>query len=130
MYSLNCLKKIGIIIIILLGILLYTVDPEYSAFIPKCPFHWITGLDCPACGSQRAIHQILHLNFRAAFWYNPFLIVSIPYITLLIVIQWFDPQNRLVHLNKISHHPGVVYTYLILILVWWVVRNIIPISCT
>ena len=52
-----------------------SIDPEYSAFIPKCPFRWFTGLDCPACGSQRAIHQLLHLNIKGAFGYNPFLIL-------------------------------------------------------
>ena len=52
MYSFGHFKKIGLILIILLGIILFFVDPEYSAFIPKCPFRWFTGLDCPACGSQ------------------------------------------------------------------------------
>lgn len=64
MYSFGHFKKIGLILIILLGIILFFVDPEYSAFIPKCPFRWFTGFDCPACGSQRAIHQLLHLNIK------------------------------------------------------------------
>ena len=80
MYSFGHFKKIGLISIILLGIILFFIDPEYSAFIPKCPFRWFTGLDCPACGSQRAIHQLLHLNIKGAFGYNPFLILSLPYL--------------------------------------------------
>ena len=99
MYSFGHFKKIGLILIILLGIILFFVDPEYSAFIPKCPFRWFTGLDCPACGSQRAIHQLLHLNIKGAFGYNPFLMLSFPYLIALVITQWFDPQNRLAQLK-------------------------------
>lgn len=130
MHSLKYFKLIGIIAIILLGVLLYRVNPEYSAFIPKCPFRWFTGYDCPACGSQRAFHQLLHLNIREAFGYNPFLLVSLPYIILLVIVQWFDPKNKLTQLKKVCYHPAIVYTYLILIITWWIVRNILPVSCT
>ena len=112
MYSFGHFKKIGLISIILLGIILFFIDPEYSAFIPKCPFRWFTGLDCPACGSQRAIHQLLHLNIKGAFGYNPFLILSLPYLMALVITQ--------------CHHPIAVNTYLILIIVWWIARNILP----
>ena len=78
MYSFGRFKEIGLILIILLGITLFFIDPEYSSFVPKCPFRWFTGLNCPACGSQRAIHQLLHLNIKRAFEYNPFLILSLP----------------------------------------------------
>ena len=127
MYSFGHFKKIGLILIILLGIILFFVDPEYSAFIPKCPFRWFTGFDCPACGSQRAIHQLLHLNIKGAFGYNPFLMLSFPYLIALVITQWFDPQNRLAQLKRICHHRITVNTYLILIIVWWIARNILPI---
>ena len=110
MYSFGHFKKIGLILIILLGIILFFVDPEYSAFIPKCPFRWFTGLDCPACGSQRAIHQLLHLNIKGAFGYNPFLMLSFPYLIALVITQWFDPQNRLAQLKRICHHRITVNT--------------------
>ena len=126
MYSFGHFKKIGLISIILLGIILFFIDPEYSACIPKCPFRWFTGLDCPACGSQRAIHQLLHLNIKGAFGYNPFLILSLPYLMALVITQWFDPRNRLARLKRICHHPIAVNTYLILIIVWWIARNILP----
>ena len=127
MYSFGHFKKIGLILIILLGIILFFVDPEYSAFIPKCPFRWFTGFDCPACGSQRAIHQLLHLNIKGAFGYNPFLMLSFPYLIALVITQWFDPQNRLARLKWICRHQITVNTYLILIIVWWIARNLLPI---
>ena len=41
-------------------VLFYTIfDPELP-WMPKCVFHALTGWDCPGCGSQRAIHALLH----------------------------------------------------------------------
>ena len=77
-------------------------------------------------GSQRAIHQLLHLNIKGAFGYNPFLILSLPYLMALVITQWFDPRNRLARLKRMCHHPIAVNTYLILIIVWWIARNILP----
>ena len=94
MYSFGHFKKIGLILIILLGIILFFVDPEYSAFIPKCPFRWFTGLDCPACGSQRAIHQLLPLNIKGAIGYNKILKHSFPYLNDIEIKHRFYTQNR------------------------------------
>ena len=59
-------------------------DPAKYAFFPKCPFLLLTGgLRCPGCGSQRAIHSLLHLNLKEAFLYNPMVIISIPFLVLL-----------------------------------------------
>lgn len=119
------IKKVGIIVVIIgLGIL-YIINPEQSVFMPKCPFHWLTGWECPACGSQRAIHQLLHGNFREAFGYNPFLLVSVPYLSTLIWVEWFDDKNKFVRLKSICHDRRIVNVYLILILIWWVARNLI-----
>ena len=57
-------------------------DPETTPF-PKCPFFWATGLKCPGCGSQRALHQLLHLRVGAAFGYNACLVLFIPVLLFL-----------------------------------------------
>ena len=38
MYSFGHFKKIGLILIILLGIILFFIDPEYSALYQNVPF--------------------------------------------------------------------------------------------
>jgi len=58
--------------------LLYFFDPNGYSFYPTCFFHQSTGLLCPGCGSLRAIHQLLHGHFSAAFQYNPMLVTSLP----------------------------------------------------
>ncbi len=85
----------------------------------------ITGWECPSCGTQRAIYHFVHLNWGTAFAYNPFLIISMPYLLALVVTTWFDPKNKLSKLKEISNHPVTVRIYLVLLIVWWVGRNII-----
>ena len=81
-------------IIVLLSVVLVTAlvvyflfDPATTPF-PRCPFLMLTGWQCPGCGSQRAIHSLLHLDIVAAWRYNALLVLSIPYLLLLVVAEW------------------------------------------
>jgi len=48
-------------------------DPAQSGGVGlPCPTHYLTGLHCPACGSQRAFHALLHLHFLEAISLNVF----------------------------------------------------------
>lgn len=103
---------------------LFKLDPETHSLFPKCPFLLATGLECPGCGSQRAIHQLLHLNFTSAFRYNAFMVIALPYIFLGIYLQYFGGQAR---------HPGTTNFFfgrwsalivLILVFSYWIFRNI------
>lgn len=120
------MKKAIIVLVVIFGIgILYFANPEYYKWFPKCWFYQLTGIQCPACGTQRAIYQLLHLNIVAAFKYNPFLIISLPYALALIIFQWFYKGNKLRKFQKFCFHSTTINTYLALLLLWWVVRNII-----
>lgn len=92
--------------------------------MPRCLFHLFTGWDCPACGTQRALHQLLHGHLREAFGYNPFLLVSLPYLGALTLCHWFNDGGRFDRLKKVCHHPVLVNIYLFLLVAWWIGRNI------
>ena len=120
------MKRTIIVLVIVFGIgILYFVNPEHITWLPKCWFYKLTGLQCPACGTQRAIHQLLHLNFIAAIRYNPFLIISLPYVSALVGFQWFYKGKKLQKLRIICFHHTTVNIYLILLVLWWIVRNIV-----
>jgi len=57
---------------------LFWFDPSRTPFYPTCQFHRLTGLQCPGCGSLRAMHQLLHGSLAAAFHFNALLVVSLP----------------------------------------------------
>lgn len=123
------LKKTVILLVILLvsGTILFFFNPEgneESIWFPKCMFHYLTGFNCPSCGIQRAGHHLLHLRFREAFLYNPFLVISVPY-ALAVLAVWAAPASRLEGLRRFCYHRYTLWTYLVLVFAWWIVRNII-----
>lgn len=61
-------------------VLLRTYNPATSAIFPPCPVHYLTGWYCPGCGSLRALHQLLHGNFRAAWAMNPLTLLLLPFL--------------------------------------------------
>jgi hypothetical protein len=62
------------------ALVLFCFDPREYHFYPLCFFHQTTGLLCPGCGALRATHQLLHGHLAAAFYFNPTLIVSLPFV--------------------------------------------------
>ena len=57
---------------------LFFFDPATAGFYPPCLFKTIFGAQCPGCGSLRAMHQLLHGNFAAAWALNKPLLVALP----------------------------------------------------
>ncbi|MEC5395007.1 DUF2752 domain-containing protein [Bergeyella sp. RCAD1439] len=72
-----------------LGYVYYHYNPASGGgYFPSCPTRSILKIYCPGCGSQRAVHYMLHGEFFKAFRYNPFLVTSLPFL-LVLVAQWF-----------------------------------------
>lgn len=59
-------KQKGIIIGCLLLYMLIS-----SLFSYGCPFRFFLGLSSPGCGMTRAWIQVLHFNFKDAFYFHP-----------------------------------------------------------
>jgi hypothetical protein len=57
---------------------LFVFDPSTAGFYPVCTLHEMTGLQCPACGGLRAVHQLSHGHLAAAWHLNPLLVVLLP----------------------------------------------------
>ena len=59
---------------------LASLGPERLArawrLIPRCPFHALTGIPCPACGSGRATLALARLDVLTALAWNPLFTVS------------------------------------------------------
>lgn len=105
------------------GIFFYLLDPgEYELF-PRCIFYSATGLFCPGCGSQRAIHGMLHLNFGDVARNN---LLFLPVI-LTIAYHYIHPvinkkfHSKLPNILYLKKTPWIVFS---IILLFWVFRNI------
>ncbi len=114
--------RIALCIIVVAGILaiLFLYDPSVTTWAPKCPFKLLTGLDCPSCGAQRAIHALLHGNFARAFGFNPFMILFMPYALAAVVASACNIRK----LKNIVYHRYTLSAYLALYILWGIVRNL------
>ena len=99
-------------------------DPADHALFPKCPFLVLTGgLRCPGCGSQRAIHALLHLQFKDAFMYNPLVVISIPFLVLLAAASILKDSHPQFY-NKMNSSL-ISKLLLVIFVLWWIVRNVV-----
>lgn len=97
-------------------------DPANSTLAPKCMFKTLTGYDCPSCGGQRVLHELLSGNIIEAFWINPFLFIAIPYL-LAIAYTAFAKGAVAKRLKPTVQHTVTISFYLILYIGWWILRN-------
>jgi hypothetical protein len=111
-------------LLVVAAIILYSrFDPALTAWMPGCPLKAVTGLDCPACGLQRALHAMLHGDFARAWSFNPFLFAGLTY---LLMSLWgncsFLPGSGGV--CRAVHSPIMAYGYIALFFIWWIIRNL------
>lgn len=103
-------------------IMLYLLAEPSSGLYPRCSFKMLTGLSCPGCGSQRAVHAMLAGDFRGAFGYNALLLLELPIIALLVISNMAG--NRLPRLRRFLGARSFILTILATIIIWTIVRNI------
>jgi len=106
-----------------LSVLYYFQNPSNSRVFLQCPFHWATGYHCAGCGSQRAIHLLLHGDLYSAFRMNPFMVLSLP---LVFAGVWTQAKNYLFQTKdriKLFYNKWFIYGYFGLAVLYWIVRN-------
>jgi Protein of unknown function (DUF2752) len=93
------------------------VDPHSpDTIFPVCPFHLLTGWNCPGCGALRMTHDVLHGDLAAAITDNVFLLVGIP-----VLAGWALLRRRR---GKSPLTVPAAVSVGIAILTWTVVRNL------
>jgi len=116
--------RIGLLAGILgLAILFFILNPGEHEIFPKCVFHSLTGYYCPGCGSQRAIHSLLHFNFRGVvsnnFLFLPAVLLVLYHYSRPVINRMFN--LRLPDIFYRKHTPVILFGVIIL---FWVLRNL------
>lgn len=115
---------IGAVLILALLLCLYLFNPGVNNFFPECAFQNLFALDCPGCGSQRAISSLLHGEFSKAADYNLMLVISIPLLVIHIAYKrYLYLINKEFRFNVLESR----LTKCILIglfVAFWILRNI------
>lgn len=104
---------------------LFFFDPEKMDVFPQCPFRVLTGgWLCPGCGSQRAVHALLHGDVARAFGFNALLVLSLPYLMVGAWMTWFGGNGKHPGLQRRWFGPGAAKVWLAVVLAWWIGRNV------
>ena len=101
---------------------LFIFEPGKTGFFPPCPFRFLTGWQCPGCGSTRALHQILHGHFEAAFMLNPLLTLGIP-LMLFAFLRYSVIVMRAGVPRPNALPAPYIYAMFFVIVSFWVFRN-------
>jgi len=111
----------GAFVLCAIGVSIYFVfDPTKVSIFPPCIFHQMTGLDCPGCGAQRALHQLLHGNLLAALRLNAMFVLSLPIFAML------GPRliSRTLKGQPMGIHPRWYWFYLVAWVVFGFLRDL------
>jgi hypothetical protein len=118
--------KIALLVTLFGGFFLiyFSYNPSENSFFIPCPFHYITGFFCPGCGSQRAVHLLLHGDVVGAFRFNPLMVLTLPvliYGMTITIANWiFETKYRLM----LFYSNLFIYGYFGLAILYWILRNL------
>jgi hypothetical protein len=100
------------------------LTPEVA---PPCLSRSLLGIECPGCGTARALHALLHGHLAESFWFNPALWVGSGLIVLALGLNLWPVSRR-----WLAERPWVIrYTAwgtLAALATWTVARNLWPID--
>ncbi len=126
--SVNRTKIITVVIDLMffLGlILLYAYPPDIYGFYPRCLWHEITGTYCPGCGSLRSFNALVKGDIFRVTDYNKAAIFYIPFLIYIFInIHYISLTGK--SLPTLKLNAAMLYSLAGLIIVYWVIRNIIP----
>lgn len=108
--------------------LLAAVNPNTN-HVPLCPLKAVTGLDCPFCGSLRAVHSLTRADIATAANHNIVFTASVPFLVLAWV-WWFAgalgkrPAGERVSAWLTANGSALRWSGAALLLVFAVIRNV------
>ena len=102
---------------------LYIVDPQSCSLLPPCPFHAMTGLWCPGCGSTRGLHALAHGHLLQALRFNPLMVASLPFLLAALLLPFLQPGNRQTR-THLFIKPSWIWGMLAMVVAFGIIRNI------
>ena len=122
----KCNKTVilSISILVVACIILALGNPHSLSWPLKCPLYQISGLQCPLCGMQRAIHELLHGNMKEAWSLNPGFFLFSPYWLVVLIGTIFTNLQKTNSIVRFCLRDKIIFLALIALLVWGIVRNL------
>ncbi|MDE6161123.1 MAG: DUF2752 domain-containing protein [Muribaculaceae bacterium] len=99
----------------------YFVDPAAAGAAPRCVLRAATGYDCPGCGTQRALHALLHGRLSEAWNFNPAAFVAVPLAAAYAVAE--AVPGRFARIERLLYRPAFIMAIAAAVTAWWILRN-------
>ncbi|MCF0181002.1 MAG: DUF2752 domain-containing protein [Muribaculaceae bacterium] len=119
-------RALIIVVIVVAAVLAVTIyfnfDPSESRFFPKCFFFQFTGYKCPGCGSQRAIHAMLHGDIATAWHFNAAMLLLLPLLVTLLIAE--VKRKSWPRFYGFLNSMSMIWLVLVLLVLWGVLRNV------
>lgn len=98
-------------------------NPTATRFFPACPFHALTGLNCPGCGLTRGFHALFQGDILTALHFNALLpVYLLLFLYLFVSLGLILIRGRGFNFCRFSSR--IIYGFLALTLVFGIVRNL------
>jgi hypothetical protein len=115
-----------IILLVVCAVILYVADQDLRDLVRPyhCLFYQLSGMLCPACGATRAMIHLFNGNILLALKSNALAVFILPLLTyaLILIIRVIFDKNYSIYQIRIA--PFFIWSLFVLVLVFWVVRNL------
>jgi len=114
---------LGGVVSISILLLYFFVSPEKTELLPKCPLYMATGYYCTGCGSQRALHDLLHLDFAGVVNHNLLFLPALGVVVYYGLLKWLEfKKNRTYHTFLNNRSTPIII--LVIVVLFTILRNI------
>ena len=102
-------------------LLVNVVDPNDPGSLGTCPFLWATGLDCPGCGTLRALRATTRGDLALAADHNLLTVLLLPLLVAALVTWWRAERGTRPDVLRL---PWLAPALAVVVPVFWVARNL------
>ena len=96
------------------ALVLALLDPLLAPFLPSCPFHTLTGLHCPGCGSTRALQSLFTGHPLQAAGLNLLAVLVVPAVLFVLIRRPSTDKLR----------QAWIIAFLAVVILFGILRNI------
>ena len=112
-------KRFGIWLTVTIIATLFVLISFYYKKGIDCPFYHYFGFYCFLCGCTRSTWAILELNLEAAYNYNPFYFLLLPYC----ICKYIEMSYRYIKFNEFKITKDMIFL-IISAFIFMILRNL------
>jgi hypothetical protein len=113
---------------VFLATLVWSIGDRPPGWYPPCVLHALTGLNCPGCGSSRAVHAFMHGEWLIALHDNALFALALPLLSAWSVVALWRALRR--NQPPLELPLGMARIVLLVTIAFVVARNLPWWPCT